>query len=292
MNLNNPLIEEVNHHGERRVTDVRWRLAPEKKNTKPRQPGWSLLKWSTRGLVILGAGVGFVSFAGQFAYIMRARHQHAASLIEALMFDVGMVIFTMLALALSMQGKGSKTERALIVACALASAGMGYAAADIASPRSVVAYVAPPLFLAVVVDRVVAVIRRHVLADTETSAWSAVGIVTLSALRLLGIVTLYSLRTVLAPRETAKGLRQMVLDAAPVPGVVELEVIHEDDEDNPVVLPTKKDRFLVLYRAHKQYGNRAAAGQVAGELAPFADLQPGTGRTYIYEELRRNGGAS
>src|SRR5262249_39731313 len=38
---------------------------------------------------------------------------------------------------------------------------------DTASPRSVAAYVLAPLTLAVVVDRVVAVIRRHVLAGDE-----------------------------------------------------------------------------------------------------------------------------
>lgn len=37
---------------------------------------------------------------------------------------------------------------------------------------------------------------------------------------------------------------------------------------------------------HFEYGNRSAAGRVAAELAPLAGLQPGTGRTYIAEELR------
>jgi hypothetical protein len=41
---------------------------------------------------------------------------------------------------------------------------MNVSAADVASPRSVAAYAIAPLALAVVVDRVVAVIRRHVLA--------------------------------------------------------------------------------------------------------------------------------
>ena len=50
---------------------------------------------------------------------------------------------------------------------------------------------------------------------------------------------------------------------------------------------TKKAAFLSLYRAHPEYGNRSAAGRVAAELAPLADLQAGTGRTYIAGELRK-----
>ena len=86
-----------------------------------------------------------------------------------------MIVFTLLALGLSRAGKSSRTERALILACAAASAYMNVSAADTASPRSVVAYAVAPVALAVVVDRVVAVIRRHVLADEEASAWTALG---------------------------------------------------------------------------------------------------------------------
>ena len=50
---------------------------------------------------------------------------------------------------------------------------------------------------------------------------------------------------------------------------------------------TKKAAFLVRYRSHPEYGDRSAAGRVAAELAPLADLQAGTGRTYIAEELRK-----
>ncbi len=51
-----------------------------------------------------------------------------------------MIVFTLLALGLSRAGKSSRTERALILACAAASAYMNVSAADTASPRSVVAY--------------------------------------------------------------------------------------------------------------------------------------------------------
>ena len=86
-----------------------------------------------------------------------------------------MAVFSLLALGLAMAGQSARIERALIVVCAVASAGQNYAAAVVTSPRSVAAYVMPPLFLALVVDRVVAVVRRHVLGDAERSVWAAVG---------------------------------------------------------------------------------------------------------------------
>jgi len=92
--------------------------------------------------------------------------------IEALLLDLGMIVFTLLALGLARAGQPARTERALILACAAASAYMNVSAADLASPRSVTAYAVAPVALAVVVDRVVAVIRRHVLAEQQPSAWT------------------------------------------------------------------------------------------------------------------------
>jgi Protein of unknown function (DUF2637) len=197
-----------------RVTD---RLGVRKLAGTGRGPGSGLIGAATILLALLGAGLFFVSFRGQFVYLFSARHEDTAAAIEAAMLDTGMIVFTMLALGLSRAGKSSRAERALILACALASAAMNYLAADTASPRSVVAYTAAPVFLAVVVDRVVAVARRHVLGVDEVSAWTAAGTAARACARLAGAVTLYSLRMVLAPAETARGLRRMVLAAAPLP---------------------------------------------------------------------------
>jgi hypothetical protein len=60
--------------------------------------------------------------------------------IEALLLDLLMIVFTLLALCLSRAGKSARAERALILACATASSYMNVAAADVASPRSVTAY--------------------------------------------------------------------------------------------------------------------------------------------------------
>ena len=137
--------------------------------------------------------------------------------IEAIGLDAGMTVFSLLALGLAVAGQSARVERALIVVCAAASAGQNYAAADVTSPRSVAAYALPPLFLALVVDRVVAIMRRHVLGDAERSVWAAVGRGLAAAGRALGVVLLYLLRFMLAPPSTCAGLRRLVLSAAPVP---------------------------------------------------------------------------
>ncbi|MGH3231271.1 MAG: DUF2637 domain-containing protein [Streptosporangiaceae bacterium] len=170
-----------------------------------------LIGWAGWLLAALGGGLLLVSFSGQFTYLAQARHQEVPSLIEAAMSDLGMIIFTLLALGLAQAGKPARTERTLIMACSAASAAMNYAAADTTSPRSVAAYVAAPVFLAIVADRVVAVIRRHVLGQDVASVWAAPGRAAQAALHAAGLAGLYLLRFLLAPPSTATGLRRVLL---------------------------------------------------------------------------------
>jgi hypothetical protein len=272
------LFEVTRASGERAVTNVR-RLAGAE-----RQPGTLLIGFAAWLLALIGAGALFVSFSAQHAYVFHVRHQNIASVIEALLLDLLMIVFTLLALGLSRAGKSSRTERALILACAAASAYMNVSAADTASPRSVVAYAVAPVALAVVVDRVVAVIRRHVLGQDEGSAWTVAGRASVAAARLAGLTLLYLLRFALAAPSTARGLRQVVLDAAPLPGVITAQVLAGDQGPEPERPGT---RLLAAYRAHPEYGVRSAAARIATELAPQAGLEPGTARMVIYAEIER-----
>jgi hypothetical protein len=230
---------------------------------------------------LIGGGALFVSFSAQDAYILTVRRQDTASVIEALLLDLLMIVFTLLALGLSRAGQSARTERALILACAAASSYMNVSAADVASPRSVAAYAVAPVALAVVVDRVVAVIRRHVLADAEPSAWTTLGRGAVAAARIAGLVLLlYCLRFTLAAPQTARGLPRMVLDAAPLPELPEAPAA--ETVEPPC---TKKAVLLALYRAHPDYGDRRRASRVAAQLASQAGLQAGTARSYLYAEL-------
>jgi hypothetical protein len=159
---------------------------------------------------------------------------------------------------------------------------MNVSAADLASPRSVAAYAVAPVALAVAVDRVVAVIRRHVLADEEPSAWITLGRATAAAAKITGRTGLYLLRFAPASPQTARGLRQMVLNAATLP--------PRNEAPGPQAIGAPRTKKAALYRAHPDYGNRRTASRIAAELAPQAGLQAGTARTYLYAEL--NGGKS
>jgi hypothetical protein len=292
-------------------------------------PGERLIAAATILLAVLAAGFLYVTLNAQYHYIFAVKNQSAASMIEASGLDAGMIIFSLLALGLARAGQAARTERTLILACALASAGMQYEAADTTSLRSLAVYVMPPVFLAVVVDRVIAVVRRWVTGGTERSAWLVLGRAVLAAGRLAALALLYLLRLVLDPVATTKGLRRGVLQAAPLPGSAsraapgleaELEGIrvglarlddwhgelreridHLTQEVKNVaaevfgagqVFATKKEAFLHAYRQHPAYGDRSVAAKVAAALAPAARLQPGTARSYVYEELGRANGDS
>jgi hypothetical protein len=223
--------------GHEAITNVR-RLAGS-----DRAPGQRVIAFATWLLVLLGAGLMYVSFAAQYTYIYAVKKVNVASAIEAAMLDAGMIILSALGIGLALAGKASKAERVLIMACAGLSAFMNYAAADTASWRSVAAYVAAPAFLAVITDRVISVIRRHVLPLDAGSAWAPLGRAVIAAARLAAPVLLYLLRTALAPRETTKGLRRMVLDAAPVPGIIEVTA-------DPELMPAPELPAGVFFAAH------------------------------------------
>ena len=113
------LFEISRANGERVVTNVR-RLAGAE-----RAPGSALIAVAAWLLALLGAGALFVVFT---APVPRTCSRPGTSpwpaLIEALLLDLGMVVFTLLALGLARAGQVARTERALIMACAAASAAM------------------------------------------------------------------------------------------------------------------------------------------------------------------------
>ena len=153
--------------------------------------------------------------------------------------------------------------------CAGASAGMNFAAANPASRRSVVAYVSAPVFLAVITDRVIAVICQHILPPGAESAWAPLARAAVAVLRLAAVVALYLLRTVLAPAGTLRGLRQMVLDAAPVPGMMGVRRVCGEPLPRPA-----HDHGTPEYGFERPSEDKCAAevsaGTVCGEALPCA----------------------
>ena len=240
-----------------------------------RAPGSRVIAFATWLLALLGAGLMYVSFDAQYQFILAQKGARAASLIEAAMLDAGMVILSALGIGLAQAGKPSGSVRVLIVICAGASAGMNLAAADPASWRSVTAYAAAPVFLAVITDRVIAVIRQHVLPLDTESAWAPLGRTAVAGLRLAAVVALYLLRTVLAPSGTLRGLRQMVLDAAPIPGVTEIRRVYGE----PLPCP-----------GHDHQIPAHGSGRPSGDTCAAEARRRGPGRRSARDGLRHEEG--
>jgi hypothetical protein len=244
-----------------------------------RPPGSILVAAATGLLFLLAVGLFAVSLDAQYRYVLHAKHQSAASWIEALALDVGMAIFSLLALGLARAGKPARAERVLIIACAGASGVMNFAAANDASPKSVLAYVMPPVFLAVVADRVVSVVRRHVLGEDERSPWLAAA-----------AVVLYAVRMVLAPWSTAAGLRRWLLLRTPLPEtpvvapVPQLNAIGSRSRPVGPRASSKTARFLALVA--ERHGPLAdflpdQVSRTCAELAPEVGLDAGAARTAL-----------
>ncbi len=209
----NGLYEVTEPDGTRWITNLTRKISGET------HPGRALVNTAAILLGLLDAGLFAVSLAAQYQYIFHAKHQSWPAIIEAVALDAGMVIFSLLALGLARGRQAAPVERALIVVCAFGSAAMNYGAADVSSPRSVAAYVMPPVFGAIVTDRVISTVRRHMLGmEAERSAWAAAGRAALAVLATAGKTVLYGLRLVLAPRSTLSGARVLVLLATPLPG--------------------------------------------------------------------------
>lgn len=171
-----------------------------------RKPGSGLIGASMALLALLAIGLFAVSLRAQYAFVLAQGKPSNVSLIEAVSLDLAMCTFSTLSLGLARAGKPARVERALILVTAAGSAGMNYLAADTASLRSVAVYVLPPILLSIVIDRVVAGVRRHVLGDQETSPWSA-----------FGKGAIYGLRLLVAAPSTLAGVRRAILLAAPLP---------------------------------------------------------------------------
>jgi hypothetical protein len=208
------LYEVTEPDGTRWITNLTRKIGGQQAH-----PGRRLINTAAILLAVLDAGLFAVSLMAQYRYIFAAKQQSWPAYIEAVALDAGMVIFSLLALGLARGRQSAPVERALIVVCALGSAAMNYGAADVSSARSVAAYVMPPVFLAIVTDRVIATVRRHMLGmEAERSAWAVIGHLALAVATGAGKALLYGLRLVLAPRSTLSGARSLVLIATPLPG--------------------------------------------------------------------------
>jgi hypothetical protein len=253
--------------------------------------GTWLLTLASCLLLLLAAAQGYVSFRAQYTFIDHAKHARVPSTLEALGLDTGAVIFALLALSLARRGRRAAVERVLNVACAVGSLSMNLLAANLHSPRSITVWVMPSALYALASDRLIAVVRRGVLASESGPAeagtaepgslWQAVGGLALWVLRLMFDVP-----------GTLAGFRRWVLVAAPVaPGTRSpLPAVG-----SPLALPAADGT------GDEQDAEQAAAATPPSPppaALPAADaanagLAPGESKRHalirLYEELGRSG---
>jgi hypothetical protein len=213
-------------------------------------------------LFVLAGGLLGVSYAAQFVMIVRERHgQILASNVEALSSDVALMIFSLLALGLARKGLNAIVARWGVILMACLSASMNLAAATDGDWRSVLTYCGPSILLAFVVDTTVSVIKKHYLGmRSEASPFMQLARVLVKVGAFVGVIVLYVLRLVLAPVETPKGLRRMVLNATPLPAapVVLVDVVHA------------QPKAISVARAAIE-ANRTAAKGKSGPRGPRSD---------------------
>jgi Protein of unknown function (DUF2637) len=273
-------------HGDGITTTI---LARDDGTPKDKKDRGTRLIWGSVLLLAALAGVAFyVSYAAQCDFVYTIKHLADAATAEALIPDAGMLICAMLALAMAVRGRSAKIARVAVVGFATLSAAMNYEAANSYSMHAITVYVMPAVAFAVCTDLVVSVVRRFYYSLEEGSPWAAAGRFLARAARLAGLTVLYSLRLCLDWKATWRGMRQAVLNAAPLPAA-------------PVPVPqvpwrapdagSKKAALLTIYRQDPRHGDRALASRAASDLAPKAGLQAGIVRTYINEYLADlNGG--
>jgi hypothetical protein len=283
-----------------------------------RQDGGFLLAVASCLLILLAAAQGYVSFRAQYTFVDHAKRANVPSILEALGLDTGAVIFALLALSLARRGRPGTVERILNVACALGSLTMNLLAADLTSPRSVTVWVMPSALYALASDRVIAVVRRWVLASDPDAQLTDDG----SSWRALGGLALWMLRLLFDLRGTIGGFRRWVLIAAPVaPGVramvtekVQYAALaptspltangHRGRAQEPDRHPRdglapgekKREALIRLYErcgadGDPRYGNRSKSAAIAGEIAGRIGYHPGTARRELAKYLATRPGS-
>jgi hypothetical protein len=251
------------------------------------------------GLVAVAAAV--VSYQAQWQLVYQDKHELDVSYLQAAIPDLGSVVFACFGIALALHGSRAIRARLLNLLCVGISLAMN---AFAAAPgwRDLAIWVMPSAVYALASDTLIGVIRAHVIAR-HRQLGEALADDEITPLHLAGAVVLWLLRLALAPPSTLKGFHGWVksLPAAPPAreGAADDQPAVTGAGPEPVTRPpappamhagrgprggTKQDQFLTLVIA--RYGPLAefdltAVSRAAAELAPEAELHPGTARKIL-----------
>ena len=190
-----------------------------RKGSSDRARTWLRVAMAALGVLALTAAV--VSYQAQYVMIYAYKGVRVIAALQAGIPDAAALVFASLGIALALTGKRAIRARVLNVAAVATSIVMNLLAAS-AGWKAMAVWVLAPVAYAVTSDTLIGVLRSWTMArQREINADLAEDDST--PLAVLGKAVLYTARFAVAPRSTAKGARQAILNAAPVPSAPQPE---------------------------------------------------------------------
>jgi hypothetical protein len=317
-----PVPDEVVTRSCDTVGEVHRRLrlsrSPSQRATQDRAGTWLRLAGVAVGLVAAAAAV--VSYEAQWRLVYRDKHELAVSYVQAAIPDLGSLVFACFGIALALHGKRAVWARLLNVLCVGISVTMNALAAR-AGWSALAVWVMSPVIYALASDTLIGVVRAYVLARQQRLR-AVLADDGATSLQIVGVALLWLLRLVWAPPSTIRGFGQWVksLPAAPPVRGVPAALLGARTAEPPAMAATgrpadvtparlsaraavgrgqraggtKQQHFLTLVIA--RYGpltefDLRAVSRTAAELAPEAELHPGTARKILRARViaARNG---
>ena len=262
------------------------------------------------GLVAVAAAA--VSYEAQWRLVYRDKHQLGVSYIQAAIPDLGSLVFACFGIALALHGRRAIRARLLNLLCVGISITMNALAAQ-SGWTGLAVWVMSPVIYALASDTLIGVIRAYVIAR-QNQLREVLADDGITLLQIVGAVLLWLLRLALAPPSTLKGfhawvrslpaappMRQAAEDERPKVTVDRPKPVKGPQRGRPAIANsrgpregTKQEQFLTLVIA--RYGpltefDIRAVSRAAAELAPAAELHPGTARKILRAQVlaARNG---
>jgi hypothetical protein len=261
---------------------------------------------------LVAAAAAAVSYEAQWRLVYADKHELDVSYIQAAIPDLGALVFACFGIALALHGKRAIRARLLNLLCVGISITMNALAAR-SGWTGLAVWVMSPVIYALASDTLIGVIRAYVIARHKQhhDVLADDGI---TLLQIVGAVLLWLLRLAMAPPSTLKGfhawvkslpaappMRQAAEDERPKVTAGMPEPVKGPQRGHPAIANsrgsrggTKQEQFLTLVIA--RYGpltgfDIKAVSRAAAELAPEAELHPGTARKILRAQVlaARNG---
>jgi hypothetical protein len=275
------------------------------KEPTDRAAAWLRFAGVAVGLVAVAAAA--VSYEAQWRLVYRDKHELGVSYIQAAIPDLGSLVFACFGIALALHGKRAIRARLLNVLCVGISITMNALAAQ-PGWSALAVWVMSPVIYALASDTLIGVIRAYVIAR-QKQLHGALADDGITPLQIVGAVLRWLLRLVWAPPSTIKGFHRWVKSLPTAPPVrqqalaeqlpkataVPLKAVTGPTRERPAIAHnrgprpgTKQEQFLTLVIA--RYGpltefDITAVSRAAAELAPEAELHPGTARKVLRAQV-------